>query len=246
MWVVSVIVGIVATAVIWFFGNIDSKESVGASTHFFKRYRTGLGELDQTRKQLIQLLDAVSKSNNGTILKSFEKLVSDFERILLRFRDLPRFSTDLKTLDSILKLVREIKQRGSEMQLHLAELLSHQSPTSSEKMSAKGCYFCSSPPVRTALKSTKVKIDAKVVTVDGCETCRTALKNGKKIKVLFFQKDGQQVHWSDLDEYRPSAEYFSINAGKASKSEDAKPVLGLIYSKIEKELDNEGSDEPSN
>jgi len=246
MWIASVIVGVVATGVIWFFGTLESKDSAASSVQFFKRYRGALGELDQARKLLIQLLDSVSKTSDVSILKSFEKLVSDFERILLRFRDLPRFSTDLKALESILKLVREVKQRATEVQMHLAQLNPNIGASDQERLSAKGCYFCSSPPVRTPLKSTKVKIESKVVTVDGCETCRNALKDGKKIKVLFFQKDGQQIHWSELDEYRPSAEYFSINAGRASKNEDAKPVLGLIYSKVEKELDNEGSDGPSN
>src|SRR5262249_11693130 len=118
---------------------------------------------------------------------------------------------------------------------------------SKSKAVASGCYFCSRPVVANRFSLVKVKIDGQVKEVSGCKICKDELESSKKVKVLYFMKDGQPIHWSEVPDYKPSEDFWNINqqsaAGgpKAAAPTPAKRRLEIVKSAVDaREVKDDG------
>jgi hypothetical protein len=80
-----------------------------------------------------------------------------------------------------------------------------------KKPATTGCYFCSRPVLANRFSQVKVKIDGQVKEVMSCKICKEELESTKKVKVLYFMKDGHPVHWSQVPDYKPSEDFWNIN-----------------------------------
>ena len=94
-----------------------------------------------------------------------------------------------------------------------------------ETNDVKGCYFCSRPFDANDFQIVKTKIHSVTIKVWGCRVCRGQLKKDRKVKVLYFLKKGQPVHWQHVKEYTPSNDFWNLN-----QPEPTKPDLRLVYS----------------
>lgn len=90
----------------------------------------------------------------------------------------------------------------------------------------KGCYFCSKPFERSSFRIISVKIQGVEVPIAGCDICSRGLKLRKKVKVLYFKRNGQTLHWSQFNDYTPSKDYWNLN--KRGWDQD-KAKLELVY-----------------
>lgn len=77
------------------------------------------------------------------------------------------------------------------------------------------CHFCSRPKTghnADDFAFVRIKLSGVEDSVLGCVICRKRLDATGKVKVLFFRKDGKPVHWREVKDYRPSEQYWNLNA----------------------------------
>jgi hypothetical protein len=94
-----------------------------------------------------------------------------------------------------------------------------------------GCHFCSRPFEAQLFGKVRVKIDGSSQEVAACVFCRQKLLTTRKARILFFQENGEQVHWSKAKSWTPSPEYWNINRDEATQVTKA-PHLELVYSSV--------------
>ena len=132
-------------------------------------------------------------------------------------RRIPPFGTDASALDSAFFLVRDCRSRlGRTHQAFQDDLRGRnikfdQLYGQVKTPETTGCYFCSRPVIVGRFSQVKVKIDGAIKQVMSCKICRDELESTKKVKVLYFQKDGKPVHWSEIEDYSPSEDFWNIN-----------------------------------
>lgn len=102
---------------------------------------------------------------------------------------------------------------------------------STVKSFENSCYFCSFPfKDRSSIKIAKTKVDNISIRVAGCPTCVDKLNRTKKVRVLFFKKDGKVFHWSKFPEYKPSERYWNINSEENTQKPPKSAHLELVHS----------------
>ena len=102
-----------------------------------------------------------------------------------------------------------------------------------EEGAIKGCYFCSKPHLDGFFELARIHMEGKTLKVVACQSCAVLLKGRQKVKVLHFRKDGRTVHWSEVKEYLPSRDYWTLCHKRLFYQ---RPRLSLLSS--EKDLNN--------
>jgi hypothetical protein len=187
-----------------------------------ERYRISycqlVGRLDSIRAALFKLTSSMSAAKHGAVVHELEGLVQDVERLVVATRQLEHFSTDDKKIAQILITAEELLGRFAAVQgLVMTQGAEPNAPVVSRSKLSKqlrqGCYFCSMPHLVGEPRKVKVRIDGKILAVMACLTCFKALNANKKVKVLFFMRDGKALHWTRVRDYVMEPKYFSINRG---------------------------------
>lgn len=79
------------------------------------------------------------------------------------------------------------------------------------KPPVQGCYFCSSPYSPKTFKRVRIQLAKRKLKVYGCDECRETLNLRGAVDVLFFRKDGHNVHWADTPNYKPKTDFWLIH-----------------------------------
>lgn len=180
--------------------------------------------------QLIAQLETVTSTVNRLeaylrqvrepkLLDYYEGSLRILETLLGAVHKLPPFGSDPSQLDSAFYLVKDCRLRIGRTQqafqdalrgreVKFEELYGHPKRASVEQA---GCYFCSRPVMPSRFSKVKVRIDGGIKEVMSCQVCREELETTKKVKVLYFMKEGRPVHWSLIPDYHPSEDFWNIN-----------------------------------
>jgi hypothetical protein len=94
--------------------------------------------------------------------------------------------------------------------------------------SIRGCYFCSRPHLDGSFRLVKVRIDGKPIKVASCASCAELLDQKETVKILHFRRDGKLVHWSEVKEYKPEKDFWTIRSQGIGYK---KPKLTLLENK---------------
>lgn len=200
------------------------------------QYSLLIRQTDAVTTALNKLAAQVPQQRDPKILDYYESCLKMLETLLLALTKIPPFGTEVPTLKSALFLVNECQTRTQRVERAFSEHREgrhvsfedlHALPKIRELL-PEGCYFCSKPPKEAKLTRVRVKVETEVKQVDACDVCAEQLRKTKKVKVLFFMKDGKAKHWSDVSEYRPSQDYFNLNSPENALN---KRKLELVYSR---------------
>jgi hypothetical protein len=186
--------------------------------HFWHQRRQR-GEAKSYRARFIQLvaqLETVTNSVNQLalqlrqvrepkLLDYYESTLRLLETLLAAVRKIPPFGSDPATLDSHQAFQDAVRGRP----VKLDDL--YGATGAPKKQPSSGCYFCSRPVIASRFSQVKVRIDGVVKEVLSCKVCKEELESTKKVKVLYFMKDGKPVHWSEVADYSPSEDFWNIN-----------------------------------
>jgi hypothetical protein len=195
-----------------------------------KSYRGRFIQLVAQLETLTRAANALEVQVRGVkdprVLDYYEGTLKVLETLLAAVRKIPPFGADPSGLDSAFFLVRDCRERLGRTQqafqdavrgravnleaLHGAPVATKRG-TSEKRAAMTGCYFCSRPVIVNRFSQVKVKIDGQVKEVMSCKVCKEELETTKKVKVLYFMKDGHPIHWSSIPDYKPSEDFWNIN-----------------------------------
>ena len=204
-------------------------------------YSRLVDQLDSIRAALFKLTSSLSATKHGTVVHQLEALVQDVERLVVATKQIEPFSTCHKKIAQMLITADELLGRFAAMQeLVTTEGGDLKTPAVSRyklsKQLRQGCYFCSMPHLVGDPRKVKVRIDGKILAAMACLSCFKALNANKKVKVLFFMRDGKALHWARVRDYVMEPKYFSINRGD-SEGAPKTDKLKLVESSVTKFLD---------
>ncbi len=179
-----------------------------------------VAQLETVTNSVNQLALQLRQIREPKLLDYYESTLRLLETLLAAVRKIPPFGSDPAALDSAFFLVRDCRQRvGRTHQafqdavrgraVKIDELYGSSGPP--KKQPSSGCYFCSRPVIASRFAQVKVRIDGVVKEVMSCKVCKEELEATKKVKVLYFMKDGKPVHWSEVGDYSPSEDFWNIN-----------------------------------
>lgn len=226
-----------------------------------RRRNTGAKSYRARFVQLVAQLDTVTRSMNQMemlartvrepkLLDYYEGNLRLLENLLQAVTKLRPFGTEPAALDAAFFLVKDLRGRVGRTQqafqdamrgrpIKWDELYGGAAREGSAIPLPTGCYFCSRPVIVDRFAKVKVRLDGQVREVISCRICREELETTKKVKVLYFMKDGRPVHWSDVKDYAPSEDFWNIN--KRDPIHKSKK-LELVYSKPSQPLDGRHDD----
>ena len=179
------------------------------------RFLTLVDQLDGLTVSVNRLGRIAQKVGEPKLLDYYEATLTLMEILLQAINEVAPYGRDPASLDSAFHLVKDTKKRLTRIQMGFADTLKGRPLKKNDlydrPSSPLGCYFCSRPKIAQRFSKVRVRLDGKVREVASCEICKGELKQTKKVKVLYFMKDGQPVHWSDVSDYQPNQEYWLIN-----------------------------------
>ncbi len=192
---------------------------------------THLDEITFLANQLAPIAQDVKAKN---LLDYYESSLKMIETLLETMRFVKSDDSDHSNLNAAFFLANDCKKRLMQLKKAFRNDLKGK-PVASDVFLAKpqvpeevGCYFCSRPTQSDPSAKVKVRIEGVVKEVDSCPICKKELKASKKVNVLHFVKDGKTLHWSEVDDYIPSEDYWNINQ-KSQESSEKK--LKLVVSR---------------
>jgi hypothetical protein len=229
MWIVPLFISLALGIVILALQRQDSNRSRRASYRFLQLYKAQLAELDRIRMDLIKIFERLStEAPSEPNLQLYEKSVQDFERLLIGIKAIPLSNPNFDLIKASNLLVKNTQKKIERLHSQMLEAKRKGVTSVRPPAGMAGCYFCSKPAVSEPLRRIRVKIDGETKPVLGCLVCRTAMKQNRTAKVLFFNKNGQSVHWSQIEDFKPEESYFLINSAKPK--ELGRHQLRLVYS----------------
>jgi hypothetical protein len=237
MWMGPLIISIVLAVVLLVLQRQDSNRARRVRYRFIQLYKAQLADLDRLRIQLIKIFESLSSQGAGEPeLELYERAVQDFERLLISMRAIPLSNPNFDLIKAASLLVKNSTKQIERLQARIVE--AKQAGMTSNKTTTRmaGCYFCSKPAVSEPLRRVRLKIDGETKQVIGCLVCRTAMKQNRTAKVLFFNKNGQSLHWSQIEDFKPEESYFQINS--PTPKELGRHQLRLVYSTDEKDRED--------
>ena len=195
--------------------NVDAKSYRG-------RFIQLVAQLDTVTRSVNQMEMLVRTVREPKLLDYYEGNLRLLENLLQAVTKLQPFGTEPAALDAAFYLVKDLRGRvGRTLQAYQDamrgrsikwdELYGSSGFDASSIPLPTGCYFCSRPVIVDRFAKVKVRLDGQVREVVSCRICREELEATKKVKVLYFMKDGRPIHWSDVKDYAPSEDFWNIN-----------------------------------
>lgn len=204
----------------------------------FDRYRSDYLTLVRRTESVTGRFNKVAGAMDGRVSKEwldyYEASLRLLENLLTMFKELEPFGQDLEVLNSAHFLLKDCQTRLDRIEQALKQMLKGRAVDQrklygwARQKVPIGCYFCSRPFLYARFKQVKVRIDQKVSEVYSCEKCRSQLEKTGQVKVLYFLKDGKQVHWSELSDYNPVHDYWNVNRKTVLMKQTP---LELVYSR---------------
>ena len=222
------------------------KHRQAAKTRTYRaRFVQLVAQLDAITTSVNQLSTFLPKVRDVKLVDYFESCLKILETLLTAIGKLKPFGDDPSSLDPAFFLVKDCRERILRTQQAFRDSLRGKDPDleqlygRSPPREAAGCYFCSRPTIPNRFARVRVKIDSQTKEVISCPICRSELEHTKKVKVLYFMKDGRPVHWSQVDDYTPSEDFWNLNKRDTVKKSTR---LQLVYSRSKQDLSPERPD----
>ena len=133
------------------------------------------------------------------------------ETLLIALVNVPVLPTGKELVNSLLPMLEKLERETDECVSAFRLSLKGDSAMSKllgrfqhdAKPPVSGCYFCSSPYSPKGFKKVHIRLGEQALRVYGCEVCRAAIKRHGAVDVLFFEKNKENIHWSDAEDYDP-------------------------------------------
>jgi hypothetical protein len=208
----------IALLAIW-----QKKRQITRAKQYRLSYIQLLAKLDQITTQLTIQGGFAKEISDNVVLDYYESTLRIFETLLEAIKHLPPFATEGNLLSSAYFLARECSERAAKIEQAFLEFRSGKevspelftsSSTTPTRATSMGCYFCSRPFVADKFSQVRVRVENEVKQVTACKVCKEELETTKKIKVLYFMKEGKPVHWSEVSDYTPAEDFWNINERK--------------------------------
>lgn len=250
MWWVPLTTAIALGLLVAILHMWHQRRQLGGAKSYRARFVQLVAQLDTVTTSVNQLGGQVRQVKDSKLLDYYEGTLRILETLLTAVRRIPPFGTEPSQLDSAFFLVRDCRHRvgrtqqafqdalrGREVRLEELYGQSDLGRAGSKALpEPTGCYFCSRPVIASRFAKVKVKIDGEIKEVTSCKVCKDELESTKKVKVLYFMKEGKPVHWSEVADYHPSEDFWNINKRDAVMKTRK---LELIYTQSEpKRLDD--------
>jgi len=194
---------------------VQSRNQQDGTRVYRSKYIQLVSQLDSVTESVNQMSQHLEKITETKILDYYESTLKILETLLGAVNRIPPFGKKPENLGPAFYLSKDAKERVIKAQkafkAHLRGKSIDTDALFGTKKRATGCYFCSRPVVANKFSEVRVKLDGSVKQVASCTTCRSELEKTKKVKVLYFMKGGQPIHWSQVEGYVPSEDYWSIN-----------------------------------
>jgi hypothetical protein len=218
MWWVPLATAVVLSLVVFLLHFWHQRRQLDEAKAYRARFVQLVAQLETVTTTVNRLEAHVRSIKEPKLLDYYEGTLRILETLLGAVRKLPPFGSDTGSLESAFYLVKDCRHRVGRTQqafqdsmrgreVKLEELYGH----GKKSIDQTGCYFCSRPVISSRFSKVKVKIDGDVREVMSCKICREELETTKKVKVLYFMKDGRPVHWSQMPDYHPSEDFWNIN-----------------------------------
>lgn len=195
----------------------QERSKAGGVQTYSSRYQQLTEQLESITSSVNQMESYLDKVSDKKLLEYYESTLRMLETLLTAIRRIPASGNDPAELQPAFFLIKSCRERVVKSQKAFRSALRgdkkalEQILGTKPKANLSGCYFCSRPIVAHKFSQVKVKLDGSIKQVMSCRICREELESTKKVKVLYFMKDGQPVHWSSVNDYIPSEDYWNIN-----------------------------------
>jgi len=215
-WVPISFTGILAV-VLWALYRKDTVKGAKEEATYRKGYLELINQMEALTGQLFQISSVLSAVKEEKLWDYYEGCLRLHENLLTMFQKLDPHGSDINVLTSAKFMMKECLKRVNRTTKAVAVAAKGKKidikklyGRSKEQMPT-GCYFCSRPFIYSAFSQVRVRIEREVKRVYSCDQCRSELKAKKKVKVLYFLKDGSPVHWSKMNEYNPIHDFWNVN-----------------------------------
>jgi hypothetical protein len=235
-WAVMISLSLLVFAMAWGLVLLHDAGAMGRANRYRSRYQKLIGELERLVGKANELYPLSSKVKDSVLLDHYHSCLKMIETLLEAVKKLGAHGDDEERVAAPLFLTRDIAQKIERVETALrrgAQGKPHSFMRAASTMAHQvlGCHFCSRPFDPQIFSKVRVKIDGKGSEVAACAYCRETLLLTKKARVLFFNEDGQQVHWSKAKSWTPSPEYWNINRDDINRS-GRSTHLELVYSSV--------------
>lgn len=218
MWWVPLVTAVALGLLVVALHFYQQRRQMDDAKSYRARFVQLVAQLDTVTHSVNQLATHVRTIKEPKLLDYYESTLRILETLLAAVRKIPPFGSDPSALDSAFFLVRDCRHRVGRTQQAFQDALRGRDVKFDElygfkagKTQPTGCYFCSRPVIASRFSQVKVRIDGEVKEVMSCKVCKEELESTKKVKVLYFMKDGKPVHWSEVTDYHPSEDFWNIN-----------------------------------
>lgn len=234
--VLLIFVMLAGLVVMWWLGLLQVTGGVHRATRYRDRFERLIADIEDLVLKANSLQLLANKTRDVVLLDHFHAALRMIETLMSAVKNLQTFGDDLDSLSAPAFLVRDIKQRLVKIEAAMGRSISgkpHEFMKSAPVMAHAviGCHFCSRPFDAALFGKVRVKVDNQTEEVAACVYCRERLLSTRKARVLFFEEDGVQVHWSKSRSWSPSPEYWDINRDDVGERGKA-PHLELVYSSV--------------
>ena len=233
-----IVVALTGLIAMWWVGLLQVNGSVQRATQYRDRFERLVDDIESLVFKANSLQSLANQTRDVVLLDHYYAALRMIETLMAAVKNLQTFSDDLESLSAPAFLVRDIKQRLAKIEAAMERCISgrpHEFMKSAPVMAQAviGCHFCSRPFDAALFGKVRVKVDSQTEEVAACVYCRERLLSTRKARVLFFEEDGVQVHWSKARSWSPSPEYWDINRDDFGDRGKA-PHLELVYSNVSK------------
>jgi hypothetical protein len=222
--------------VFWCISLMQGGLGLNRATRYRDRFEQLIAEIEHVVIRANNLQSLANQLRDGVLLDHYLAALRMIETLMIAVKNLRSFGEDEDSLAAPIFLVKEIKQKLLKIESAMGRGLqgkSHEFMKIAPVMAQTviGCHFCSRPFDAPLFGKVRVKVDGNTEEVAACVYCRERLLRTRKARVLFFDEDGAQVHWSKAKSWTPSPEYWDINRDDIS-DRGRTPHLELVYSNV--------------
>jgi len=220
MWWIPFLTALILGVLMVALQALQRRRSLTGAAAYRARYLQLVSQLESTSLTANQLVAYVKDVQDYALVDYFESGLKLLETLLSVVYQLPGFDDNPDQLNSALFLAKDTHERMVRTQeafraalkgkkVRLDKLTSPEMKRA--EIAVKGCYFCSRPYFVGSFSNVRVKLEGETREVVACNVCKEELAHTRKVKVLYFLKDGKPIHWSDVQDYQPSEDFWNIN-----------------------------------
>lgn len=235
LWWIAPLFAVAISAIVLLASYAQRRRDSIRARQYRRLYAQILAKLSHTTTIVNALAELLPFVSNVKVVAYYQDCLRSLENILILLTKLPRFGTDLGPLKSAYILSRSCQKKVERTRSAFRRTVQGRAPNYNKLYDVaeaqrlpKGCYFCSRPYQAEKFSRVRTKINGVAIEVYGCQVCRDELVAARQVNVLYFLKEGQPVHWSQVDGYVPSENYWELNK-RAPKS--GRPQLELVVAK---------------